>query len=48
VNKTPLAYSTNRTIGGDAPSKYLKRVETQSGLVVLPAGGRSRVDENGG
>lgn len=26
VNKTPLIYSTNRTIGGVAPSKYLPRV----------------------
>lgn len=26
VNKTPLIYTTNRTIGGVAPSKYLPRV----------------------
>ena len=23
INKTPISYSTNRTIGGVAPSKYL-------------------------
>ena len=34
VNKTPLAYETNRSIGGEAPSKYLKRVESKSGLDV--------------
>lgn len=28
VNKAPLAASTNRFIGGDAPSKYLDRIET--------------------
>jgi hypothetical protein len=27
VNKTPIAYRTNRKIGGDAPSKYLKAIE---------------------
>ena len=27
VNKTPITYSTNREIGGVAPSKYLKRIE---------------------
>lgn len=27
VNKTPLTYSTNREIGGAAPSKYLKKIE---------------------
>ena len=27
VNKTPLTASTNRSIGGDAPSKYLLRLE---------------------
>ncbi len=29
VNKAPLAASTNRFIGGDAPSVYLKRIENQ-------------------
>jgi len=27
VNKTPLSYRTNRIIGGDAPSRYLKKLE---------------------
>jgi hypothetical protein len=27
INKTPIAYRTNRKIGGDAPSKYLKTIE---------------------
>jgi len=29
VNKTPLTYSTNREIGGAAPSKYLERIENK-------------------
>lgn len=32
INKTPLAADTNRSIGGEAPTKYLKRVESKSGL----------------
>jgi hypothetical protein len=28
VNKAPLAAETNRSIGGDAPTLYLKRIET--------------------
>ena len=32
VNKTPISYSTNREIGGVAPSVYLKRIE-QKGQV---------------
>lgn len=28
INKTPIAYRTNRKIGGDAPSKYLKAIES--------------------
>ncbi len=27
MNKTPIAYRTNRKIGGVAPSKYLKAIE---------------------
>lgn len=27
VNKTPISYSTNRVIGGVAPSEYLKKIE---------------------
>ena len=34
VNKTPLSYSTNREIGGVAPSKYLTRIE-EKGQVSL-------------
>lgn len=29
VNKTPISYSTNREIGGSAPSKYLGRIESK-------------------
>ena len=32
VNKTPLSAATNRFIGGDAPSSYLKRIERRYGL----------------
>lgn len=32
VNKTPLTYSTNRQIGGDAPSIYLPRIERRNGM----------------
>jgi hypothetical protein len=28
INKTPLAYRTNRIIGGEAPSDYLAKLET--------------------
>ena len=28
INKTPISYSTNRTIGGVAPSKYLSKIES--------------------
>ncbi len=27
INKTPISYSTNRAIGGAAPSKYLEKIE---------------------
>lgn len=27
MNKTPLSYSTNRELGGSAPSEYLARIE---------------------
>ena len=27
INKTPVSYGTNRTIGGSAPSKYLAKIE---------------------
>lgn len=29
VNKTPISYSTNREIGGVAPSKYLEKIENK-------------------
>lgn len=29
VNKSPITYSTNREIGGVAPSKYLSKIETK-------------------
>ena len=32
VNKTPLSARTNRIIGGDAPSKYLVRLQKQAGV----------------
>lgn len=32
VNKTPLSYSTNRTIGGDSPSAYMPRVDKAAGV----------------
>jgi hypothetical protein len=32
VNKTPLTKKTNTFIGGDAPSKYLSRIEKDKGL----------------
>lgn len=30
VNKTPISYRTNRMLSGDAPSKYLKRIENNN------------------
>lgn len=32
VNKTGIAYDTNRSIGGAAPSKYLAAIETKAGM----------------
>lgn len=29
INKTPITYSTNREIGGVAPSKYLEKIESK-------------------
>ena len=34
VNKTPLSSSTNRILGGDAPSKYLRRLENDTEMSV--------------
>ena len=32
INKTPLCYSTNREIGGVAPSEYLKKIQSKHNL----------------
>jgi len=32
VNKTPLSYRTNRIIGGNAPSVYLKKIRKDTGM----------------
>ncbi|ASS87224.1 hypothetical protein GLN3_09085 [Geobacillus lituanicus] len=32
INKTPLSYKTNRMIGRDAPSVYLKKLEERKGV----------------
>lgn len=32
VNKTALAAATNRSIGGDAPSKYIERIKSRAGI----------------
>lgn len=32
INKTPLSQYSNIMIGGDAPSVYLKRIESESGI----------------
>ena len=32
INKTPLSEATNRWIGGDAPSVYLRRIEHKEGV----------------
>ena len=37
VNKTPIAYRTNRKIGGDAPSKYLRAIENNVLAATLDA-----------
>jgi hypothetical protein len=39
VNKTPLSSSTNRLIGGEAPSRYLPRVARNAGIEEM------RIDE---
>jgi hypothetical protein len=40
INKTPLSYQTNRIVGGEAPSRYLERLEKGSATVpaINPAG----------
>jgi hypothetical protein len=42
INKTPLSYRTNRIIGGDAPSKYIARLE--QGNASTPAIPSERLD----
>jgi hypothetical protein len=37
VNKTPITYRTNRKIGGNAPSKYLKAIEKNVSATSLNA-----------
>lgn len=32
INKTPLSYKTNRIIGGNAPSEYLKKLRNDIGM----------------
>lgn len=43
INKTPLSYRTNRIIGGDAPSKYIAKLER--GNATTPAIPSERLDE---
>lgn len=44
VNKTPIAYRTNRKLGGDAPSKYLKAIENTN---VSPAALNANIASHG-
>lgn len=44
INKTPLAYRTNRVIGGEAPSAYLVRLE--NGSADRPAIHRDSLDSS--
>jgi hypothetical protein len=32
INKTPLSSRTNRIVSGDAPSKYLRRIQKHAGV----------------
>lgn len=41
VNKTPIAYRTNRKIGGVAPSEYLKTIEANVSAATLDVNVRS-------
>lgn len=34
INKTPLSSRTNRIVGGDAPSRYLQRIQKRAGVDV--------------
>jgi hypothetical protein len=42
INKTPLSYRTNRTIGGVAPSEYIAKLE--KGNDTTPPIDRERLD----
>jgi hypothetical protein len=44
INKTPLSYKTNRIIGGDAPSVYLRKLE--QGDVNTPPIEREKLDDH--
>ena len=35
INKTPLSYKTNRIIGGNAPSVYLKKLRDDTGMTEM-------------
>lgn len=37
VNKTPISYKANRKIGGDAPSKYLTKLQSDKWVSLDPA-----------
>jgi hypothetical protein len=37
VNKTAISYKANRKIGGNAPSDYLKQIETDKAAQLQPA-----------
>ena len=44
INKTPLAFRTNRIIGGDAPSIYLAKLE--KGSTEVPSIPKDKIDKN--
>jgi len=46
VNKTPLSTRTNQTLGGDAPSIYLKRVDRTAAGCVADSLATHAIDEN--
>ena len=46
VNKTPISYSTNREIGGVAPSEYLKKIE-EKGQVIETGSHQNLIEEKG-
>ena len=45
LNKTPISYKANRKIGGDAPSRYLSRIQREKQVSLGDAIGRqARID----